>query len=208
MARIRHGAPSSAARSAPPRAVPSTRRGRRGAAGAGPWPPRLTRSRARHRAPRPALRPGRGPPPGAPSAELDDDAVAPPRRAGHRGVLGRRIGPDEVRRERAGRRRRPRRAPRAIAPAERPGLRPAAGRPPGVVLGAQRLLEDGEPRRAVRRGRAVAGRQHVREHEPVLGQRAGLVGDDQVDRAQRLLGVQPPDEHAAPEQPVGARARG
>ena len=133
---------------------------------------------------------------------FDDDAVAPPRGAGHRRVLGRRIGTDEVRREELaiaaglveGRRDRQ---------AERPGFRPAARRPPGVLLGAKRLAEDRQALGAIRRSGGVAGRQHVREHEPVLGQRAGLVGEDQADRAERLLGAQPPDEHAPPEQPVG-----
>ena len=83
---------------------------------------------------------------------------------------------------------------------ERPGhdaLRPG----PGVGLGPQR------PSRRIARVRGrilddaddVANRDHV---EAVLGQRSGLVGDDQVDRAENLLGVQAPDEHAALEEPV------
>ncbi len=36
-----------------------------------------------------------------------------------------------------------------------------------------------------------------------MGERAGLVGDDQVDGAEGLLRVQPADEHVAAQQPVG-----
>ena len=47
---------------------------------------------------------------------------------------------------------------------------------------------------------------HGDHDEPVLGQRAGLVRDDQVDRAEDLLGVQPTDEDRAAEQPIGTQA--
>ena len=49
----------------------------------------------------------------------------------------------------------------------------------------------------------AGGRPDRRDVEPVAGQRPGLVGDDQVDGAERLLGVEPADEHAPLEEAVG-----
>ena len=100
----------------------------------------------------------------------------------------------------------------AMARRERPGVRPlpaAARRPPRPAARRRgsRPLGVGRPRP----GRPVSppGRdQHVDHRQPVLGQRAGLVGQDQVDGPEGLLGVQPPNEHAAAEQPVGAQNRG
>ena len=93
--------------------------------------------------------------------------------------------PDERRRERPGRRPldpRPRRRPRRAGPSARQASRAGSVDRPGQV-------RDGH------------------DVEPVARQRAGLVGDDEVDRAERLLRVEPADEDAAPEQPVGAQTQ-
>ncbi len=51
----------------------------------------------------------------------------------------------------------------------------------------------------------AVGRPHATNRQPVLGQGAGLVGQDEIDGTERLLGVQVPDEHVALEQAVGAQ---
>ena len=67
--------------------------------------------------------------------------------------------------------------------------------------GPRRRPRPAAPPRGRRAGRrpsrpsSVADRGHV---QPVPGQGARLVGDDQVDRAEGLLGVEAPDEDAAP----------
>ncbi len=66
---------------------------------------------------------------------------------------------------------------------------------PRVLLGPERLFEE-----AAALGRVVdgsVGRADRRDPETVLGDRPGLVGDDQIDGAERLLGVQPANEDAA-----------
>ena len=77
---------------------------------------------------------------------------------------------------------------------------------PGQASSSARRASD---RSAQARLRVVDGplrRPHRRHDEPVLGDRPGLVGHDQVDRPQRLLGVEPPDQHAPLQEPVGAEA--
>ena len=148
-----------------------SRRGPRGAAGGVPWPPR------RHD-PEPGvalrgrrLRPGRGPPPGR-QRRLDDDAVAPPRRAGHRGVLGRRIGPDESPSQRSWPSPPASSRAAAIARLNDPASPRCAAARHASSSARQRLPEDREALGSHScETAAVAGRQHVREHEPVLGQR-------------------------------------
>ena len=156
---------------------------------------------------RPRARPARGSPRAprwrAPRRRRPDAVAAPA--SGHRDrpPVGDRARTRRGRPGRAPRRRRPPRSPASSDAVNEPGAVPF-GADPGVVLGAQRLPQDGEPRRLLRaaRSRSLDGD----DVEPVPGERAGLVGDDQVDRAERLLGVQPPDEHAAAQQPVGTQA--
>ena len=155
--------------------------------------------------PEPASRSGRARPAtasGAPSAELLDAAVAAARSRRRDGpCVGRPARPaTRSARVERGRRRRLPRPPRASAGVNEPAPTPARARHASSSARSA-SVEDGRAAPG-RPTRAVAGRRHRRDLEPVLGERAGLVGDDQVDRAERLLGVQPPDEHAAPEQPV------
>jgi hypothetical protein len=131
---------------------------------------------------------------GRPERELLDDAVAPCPRERVRLCVARRPrleeinhikglgipgsgGRDERARERAG---------------------PQPGRDaPGVLLGPKRV----EDERATPRGivdRSV-GRLESLERQPVLRQRAGLVGHDQVDRAEGFLRVQPAHEDSPPQ---------
>ena len=45
------------------------------------------------------------------------------------------------------------------------------------------------------------------DRQAILRERPGLVGDDQVDRAERLLGAQAPDQDAPTQEPVGAKTQ-
>ncbi len=86
-----------------------------------------------------------------------------------------------------------------------PGGRPALAQP------RRRLRREAPPRSTREPARRARSTGAVRcrdggDDQPVLRSASGLVGDDQVDRAERLLGVEPTDEHAAAQQPVGAEA--
>ena len=74
---------------------------------------------------------------------------------------------------------------------------------PRILFGSQ---SGGEQIPALGRvGHAVRRPQDVADGEAVLGQGPGLVGDDEIDRAEGLLGAQAAHQHAAPQQPVGAK---
>ena len=78
------------------------------------------------------------------------------------------------------------------------GVRPR-GHPPGIVLGAQRLVRQRNP--VLPLDRSIRGEQ-AHQRQPIQGQCAGLVGQDQVDRTQRLLGIQPAHQHPPLEKPI------
>ena len=50
-------------------------------------------------------------------------------------------------------------------------------------------------------------RQHVSHLEAVAGQRSGLVGQDQVNGTERLLGIQSSHQDVTPQEPIRAQAR-
>src|SRR5581483_5363039 len=80
----------------------------------------------------------------------------------------------------------------------------AVGLRPGVVLGPDRGGED--PPEAIGVGDRPVEVMHAGDLEPVPGERAGLVGDDEVDRAEDLLGIESADEDAAAEEPARTEA--
>ena len=131
-----------------------------------------------------------------------DPAVTPGPGAGERTGIGDRLGIEELGGIEARRRPVLRHRPHQRA-GERAGRRAATDRP-GVLLRAERVAQD---RRSVVGVLDRAGRGPDRGHvEPVAGQRPGLVGDDQVDRAEGLLRVEPAHEHAPLEEAVGTQA--
>jgi hypothetical protein len=91
------------------------------------------------------------------------------------------------------------------------GERLGEGPRPRASLDVPRVLfgTDGETQdlgALVRIGHRPVRRQHVAHGEPVRGQRPGLVGDDQVDRAERLLRRQPPYQDTSAKEAVRAQA--
>ena len=80
-----------------------------------------------------------------------------------------------------------------------------AVRRPGILLGAQRIFQDGEPLRRI--GDVAIRRPDRRDGEAVHRDRARLVGHDEVHGTERLLGIQPPDQHVAPEQTICTEAQ-
>ena len=79
----------------------------------------------------------------------------------------------------------------------------AIGHAPGIVLGPQGIEE--QVASSLGLEHLAVGRPHAANRQPVLGQGAGLVGQDEIDGTERLLGVQVSDEHAALEQAVGTQ---
>jgi hypothetical protein len=87
---------------------------------------------------------------------------------------------------------------------ERAGGR-AGARGPRVLLGTQRLAQQREPFAGIHHG---SGRCPDRGHlEPVACERARLVGDDEVDRTERFLGIEAAHEDAPLQEPVRAEAQ-